>query len=420
MTIAAAVHNSGMVALGVLLTGLLAGLSIQSDGIDTLGGTSFGALFSSAGVGVALALILASGTAMVVRRHRILAGLSIAAAVVIGGSALLFQSDIAEVMAGGVLLGCSAVRANRERVRQALLAGSFLVGLLSAGAVEALHYPDVPRRYADYLTESDMGTPVVVPALCVLVVVAVAWAARNENQAASPPPDRDIRTIWATLLIAIGGLLIDAVFVFDMFQSDYGFGGRWYFGLLAVPVLFAAAGLLPGRGGIVVLAGTAVLLTSTTTSGVGISVSARVWTLGLVAVIAVSVAAGAALGLRWGRPMVGIAILAVVCATALFEQPPLDNVHYVVSLVVFPAAAAYLYVACTPADPTPATLGLAVPVAITVPMVVTYGWTAYTPLTSALTDTSWPETWLSTGGAFATVVLAGVGIWGLNRYRTAR
>ncbi|MCJ0895295.1 hypothetical protein [Rhodococcus sp. ARC_M5] len=409
-----------MVALGVLLTGLLAGLSIQSDGIDTLGGTSFGALFSSAGVGVALALILASGTAMVVRRHRILAGLSIAAAVVIGGSALLFQSDIAEVMASGVLLGCSAVRANRERTRQALLAGSFLVGLLSAGAVEALHYPDVPRRYADYLTESDMGTPVVVPVLCVLVVLAAAWTARNENQGESPATERDIRTVGAMLLVAFGGLLLNVAFVFSMFQSEYGFGGRWNHGLFVVPVLFAAAALLPGRGGVMVLVGAAVLLTSTTTSGVGISVSARVWTLGLVAVIAVSVAAGTALGLRWGRPMVGIAILAVVCATALFEQPPLDNVHYVASLVVFPAAAAYLYVACTPADPTPATLGLAVPVAITVPMVVTYGWTAYTPLTSALTDTSWPETWLSTGGAFATVVLAGVGIWGLNRYRTAR
>ena len=406
-----------MVALGVLLTGLLAGLSIQSDGIDIFGDARFGGLlFSSGGGGVAIAVILASVLAMVVRRRSILAALSIAAAVVIGGSALLFSSDFAEVMAGGVLLGCSAVRANRERVHQVLLIGSFVLGLLSAGAVEALHYPDVPRRYADYLTESDLGTPVVVPVLCVLVVLAVAWAARVEHQAESPATDRSVRTVAAILLVAIGGLLLNILFVYNVFQTS----GGWYFGLLVFPVLFAAAALLPGRGGIMVLAGTAVLLTSTTTSGVGISAAAWVWTLGLVAVIAVSVAAGAALGLRWGRPMVGVAVLAVVCSTALFEQPPLDNIHYVASLIVFPAAAAYLYVACTPADPTPATLGLAVPVAITVPMVVTYGWTAYTPLTSAIRNTSWPEMWLSTGGAFATVVLAGVGIGALNRYRTAR
>jgi hypothetical protein len=409
-----------MVALGVLLTGLLAGLSMQSDGVDILGDTSVGGLLlSSGGGGVAVALILAAGTAMVVRRRSVLAGLSIAAAVVIGGSALLFSSDFAEVMAGGVLLGCSAVQANSTRVRQALLTTSFLLGLLSVGAVEALQHSAIPRRYADYLTESDLGTPVVVPVLCVLVVVAVAWAARAE-QGESPATDRDIRTVAAVLLVAIGGLLLNMVFVFSMFQSLYGFGGRWYLGLLVVPVLFAAAGLLPGRSGVMVLAGTAVLLTSTTTAGLGISASDRGWVLGMVALTAVSVAAGTALGFRWGRPLIGVAVLAVVCVTALFNQPPLDNVHYAATLIVFPAAAAYLYVACTPAAPTPSTLGLAIPAAITVPMVVTYGWTSYTPLTSALTDTSWPrvELWLSTGGACVAVVFAGVGMWALNRYRT--
>lgn len=71
----------------------------------------------------------------------------------------------------------------------------------------------------------------------------------------------------------------------------------------------------------------------------------------------------------------------------------------------------------TPSTPTPLTIGLAVPVAITVPMVVTYGWTAYTPLTSALHNSTWPsmELWLSTGAAVATVVLAGVGTRFLGR-----
>ncbi|WP_415972826.1 hypothetical protein [Rhodococcus sp. 077-4] len=407
-----------MAVLAILFSGLLAGLLSQSDGIDMFGDTSFGGvLFSSGGGGVALAVILASGLAMVVRRRIVLAGLSIAAAVVIGSSALLFSSDFGEVMAGGVLLGCGAVQANRERLRQALLAASFLLGLLSAGAVEALQYSGIPRRYADYLTESDMGTPVVVPALCVLTVLTVAWAARIDLGDDNSSPERSIRTVAAILLVSIGGLALAVLFGHSMFESEYGLVGNWYFGILVVPLLFAAAALLPGRGGIMILAGSAVLLTSTTTSGVGISVSAWVWTLGLVAVTAISVAAGTALGLRWGRPLIGVAVLAVVCVTALFEQPPLDNVHYVASLIVFPAAAAYLYVACTPVDPAPATLGLAVPVAITVPMVVTYGWTAYTPLTSVMHSTTWPSTelWFSTGAAVVTVVLASVGMRFLGR-----
>ncbi|MDV6262613.1 hypothetical protein [Rhodococcoides yunnanense] len=409
-----------MVALAVLLTGLLAGLSMQTDGVDIFGDTSAGGvLFSSGGGGVAVAVIMASTIAMTVRRRIVLAGLAIAAAVVAGVTALLMPSDLAEVIAGGVLLGCTAVRANGSRIRQALLIGSFLLGLLSAGAVEALQYPDIPRRYADYLTESDIGTPVVVPVLCVLVVLTVALAARVDHADDYPSPDSNIRTVGAILLIAVGGLLLNLLFLHDVFRGGFGFEGRWYFGLLTVPVLFGAAALLPGRGGVSVLVGAAVLLTSTTTAGVGIDVSDRAWTLGLVALTAASVAAGAALGLRWGRPLIGFVVLAVVCATALFESEPLDNVNYVASLVIFPAAAAYLYVACSPAGPTSAspaaaTLGLAVPVAITVPIVVSYGWTAYTPLTSAITG---PRTdlWLSTGAAVVTVVLAGVGTWVLGR-----
>ncbi|MCZ4519853.1 hypothetical protein O4220_15155 [Rhodococcus ruber] len=410
-----------MAVLALLLSGLLAGLLSQSDGVDFFGDTGVGGvLFSSGGGGVAIAVILASALAMLVRGRSILTGLSIAAAVVAGVTALLMPSDLAEVVAGGVLLGCTAVRAIGVRVRQALLIGSFLVGLLSSGAVEALQHPAVPRRYADYLSESDIGTPVVVPVLCLLAVLAVAWAARVDDSEGSSPPELGIRTIGAMLLVSIGGLLLAELFARSVFQSEYGLVGNWYFGILVVPVLFGAAALLPGRGGIMVLAGTAVFITSTTTAGVGIEVSDGVWTLGLVAVTALAVSVGVALGLRSGRPFVGFAILAMVCVTALFEYPPLDNVHYVASLLIFPAGAAYLYVACTsatPASPVPVTLGLAVPVAITVPMVVTYGWTAYTPLTSVMHSATWPSTqlWFSTGAAVVTVVLAGVGTRFLGR-----
>ncbi|MGV8872009.1 MAG: hypothetical protein ACOH2Q_05760 [Rhodococcus sp. (in: high G+C Gram-positive bacteria)] len=415
-----------MTVLAVLLSGVLAGLLSDPDGIDIFVDNGIaGVLLSGGGGGVAIAVLVASIIAMMVRRRTVLAGLAVAAALVAGASALLFPSDVAAVLAGGVLLGCAAVQATR-RHQQSVLIGSFFFGLLCAGAVEALQHPAVPRRYADYLTESDMGTAVVVPVLCVLVVIATVWAARYPG-GESPPRTVDIRTAAAVVLVPLGGLLLSMLFVHGLFQGNSGFEQRWYLGLLVVPVLFAVAALLPGRGGMYVLAGTAVLLTSTTTAGVGIDVEDRTGVLVLVAVTAVAVTAGVAIGSHWGRPWVGIALLAVVCVTALFESPPWDNVHYAASLVIFPAAAAYLYLSCAPAgpvptNPLPATLGLAVPVAITVPMVVTYGWTAYTPLTSIDTSTFSPsaDLWLSTGAAFATVVLAGVGMWALGRYRILR
>ncbi|MDZ7930234.1 MAG: hypothetical protein U5N21_09390 [Rhodococcus sp. (in: high G+C Gram-positive bacteria)] len=400
-----------MTVLAILLSGVLAGLLSDPDGVDIFDSPGIdGVLLSGGGGGVAIAVLMAVAIAMTLRRRVVLVGLTTVAAVVAGASALVMPSDAVSVLAGGVLLGCTAVQATR-RIQQAVLIASFFGGLLCAGAVAALEYENVPRRYADYLTEAELGTPIIVPVLSALVVVATVLAARYPG-GETPPRAADFRTAVAGLLVPLSGLLLGMLFVHNLFQGSSGFEQRWYLGILVVPVLFVSAALLPGRGGMPVLAGTAVLLTSTTTVGAAIDVGDRVWVLGLVAVTAAAVAAGMALGLRWGRAWIGIVTLASVCVTALFASPPLDNVHYVASLVIFPAASAYLYVSCLSGAPTATTLGLAVPVAITVPMVITYGWTAYTPLTSIDTSTLSPssDSVVSTGGAFATVVLAGLGM----------
>lgn len=409
-------HNSGMTAVVVLFSGLLAGLLLQPAETGAFGDTGVVSVLLSSGGGVALAVIAAASIAMVVRKQMVLSALSIGGAVLAGASALMFPSNLVAVVTGGLVLGCAATQAN-TRLLQALMIASFLVGLLNAGAVEALAYRELPQRYADYLTEYDVGLPVVVPVLCVLV--ATAWAARIGHGADTPPPDRDIRTIAAVVLIAVGGLLLDGVFLHGVFEGAFGFDSPWYLGFLTVPVLFAAAALMPGRGGMPVLAGAAVVLTSTTTAWVGIDVSDGVWTVGLVTLTAVSVAAGTALGLRWGHSTVGIVVLAAICATAVLDRAPWDNVNYAASMVAFPAAAAYLYVSCAPAGAPPLTLGLTVPVAITIPTVLTYGWTAYTPLTSVDTSTLSPNTdlWLATGAAVTAVLLAGLGIGAIDRYR---
>jgi hypothetical protein len=408
-----------MTVLAILLSGALAGLLSDPGGVDVFGQPGIGGvLLSPGGGGVTVAVLMAVAIAATVRRRVLLVGLTVAAATLAAVSALYFPSDSLAVLAGGILLGCIAAQ-SVSRIQQAALIGSFFAGLLCAGAVDALQYAGVPRRYADYLVETDVATPKVVPGLCVLVVVATVVIARRGPVGEGPHSTMDIRTASAVLLVLLAGLLVSMLFVHNLFQSSDGYEERWYLGLLVVPVLFVSAAVLPGRGGIPVLAGTAVLLTSTTTAGVGIDVANSAGVLELIALTAAAVAAGVALGLRGGHWWIGLILLALVCVTSLFDSPPLDNVHYVASLVVFPAVAAYLYVSLATPDPLPMTLGLALPVAVTVPMVVSYGWTAYTPLTDIDTNTFSPSTdlLLSTGGALATVVLAALGVRFLTRTR---
>ncbi|MGB6182450.1 MAG: hypothetical protein WBF79_14505, partial [Rhodococcus sp. (in: high G+C Gram-positive bacteria)] len=86
---------------------------------------------------------------------------------------------------------------------------------------------------------------------------------------------------------------------------------------------------------------------------------------------------------------------------------------------VLPAAAAYAFVSIMPMTVSSSAVGLTVPVTITVPLIVTYGWTAYTPLTDVDTSTFSPDAdlWMSTGVAVGTVVLAGVALELLRRRR---
>ena len=429
-----------MIALAVLLSGFVSGLLLaQSSGIDLTGGGSIGGLLLSSGGGVlAIAVIAATLLALFVRGRTALAAVSITAVVAAGISAVLVPAGVFEyiaVISGGVLLGGSAAVARDPRSSesksvglQPALIASFLAGLLTEGAVVALE-SDTPRRYQDYLLESERTTPIVIPVLALLTAIALAVAlgrATADTGTGTGPSIHALpgvhvgRIVLAAVLVSGCGLLIHWLFLQQLYDGGSDLAGHFYLGVLAIPICVAAAALLPGLGGTMVLAGLAVLAASSTVPAVAVDVSASpIWVSGLIVATAASVAAGAALALRWKHPVAGCAVLALVCATALFDRPPLDNVNYVVGLVAFPAAAVYLYLSCTPAEPSSSTIGLTVPVAITVPMVLTYGWTAYTPLTSIDTSAFSPgvDLWISTGVAFAAVVIAGIGIEALHRRR---
>ena len=429
-----------MIALAVLLSGFVSGLLLaQSSGIDLAGGGSIGGLLLSSGVGVlAIAVIAATLLALFVRGRTALAAVSITAVVAAGISAVLVPAGVFEyiaVISGGVLLGGSAAVARDPRSSesksvglQPALIASFLAGLLTAGAVVALE-SDTPRRYQDYLLEAERTTPIVIPVLALLTAIALTVAlgrATADTGTGTGPSSHAVpgvhvgRIVLAAVLISGCGLLIHWLFLRQLYDGGSDLAGHFYLGVLAIPICVAAAALLPGLGGTMVLAGLAVLAASSTVPAVAVDVSASpIWASGLIVATAASVAAGAALALRWKHPVAGCAVLALVCATALFDRPPLDNVNYAAGLVAFPAAAVYLYLSCTPAEPSSSTIGLTVPVAITVPMVLTYGWTAYTPLTSIDTSAFSPgvDLWISTGVAFAAVVIAGIGIEALHRRR---
>ncbi|KIQ15979.1 hypothetical protein [Rhodococcus sp. MEB064] len=406
-----------MSALAVLLSSFLAAVLLsQSGGLDITGDSSgVGVLLASGGGVLAAAVIAGSLVAMFARGRVVVATLVAMSAATAGLSAVLLAQSSYEyvaVVAGSILLGCAAVLSvSLSGVRwQPMFVAGFLVGLLTAGAWDALE-TDVPERYTDYLTEAERSTPVIVPVLAALTVLIVVGSCRRPF-AAVPPAERSGRLLLAVLMIPLCGLLTHWLFLRQLYDSSGGTNGIYYFGILAVPVLLVAAALMPGRTGAPVLAGTAVLAATSTSSGIGLDVGSPAWTYGFILGSVIAVAVGVGLGVRWKRPITGIAVLAVVCVTALLDRPPLDNIAFAASLAVLPAAAAYVFTAITPTMASSSTVGLAVPVAITVPMIVTYGWTAYTPLTEVDTATFSPtaDLWVSTGVAVGSVILAGIGL----------
>ncbi|WP_186628155.1 hypothetical protein [Rhodococcus sp. BP22] len=60
--------------------------------------------------------------------------------------------------------------------------------------------------------------------------------------------------------------------------------------------------------------------------------------------------AGIMVGWRWRAPLTGFAMLAVVAATGLFTQPPLEAIHSVATIVVLPPAPGLLFASLLPTD----------------------------------------------------------------------
>ncbi|MFC9834021.1 hypothetical protein ACFVKB_09425 [Rhodococcus sp. NPDC127530] len=355
----------------------------------------------------ALAAIVA---VLVAARNRARRSLSVAS---FAGLALLgvapsigpwhFEMYASGVGAGLLLGGLVGLCATADRAwLQTALAAGVLAGLLLAGPIEHFR-TSAPRRYADYLPEPAFDPVVLTVLALTAVILAVTLASGDFGE----PTDVAVsgRVLVVGIVLPLIGLVLYWWFVRRVWNvGTYGaMQDRWIFGLILVVVVIGASLWLEGRTGIVLLA----VMAFVAAGDIGTAAFPDSWPWLLVP--AALVLTGAVLGRRFPQPVSGIAALAVVAASALFEHPPWDNLHVGATWLLLPLAASYTVASSLPSsDPVTAT-SLAAPAALAVPLIADYGWTAYAPLVeseSTLRPDSWA--WTSTGLSVVAVVACGL------------
>ncbi|WP_328856095.1 hypothetical protein OG579_11885 [Williamsia herbipolensis] len=132
---------------------------------------------------------------------------------------------------------------------------------------------------------------------------------------------------------------------------------EWYFGYVQVAIILAVAVILGGTGGAALAAFAA--WTASRAGDTSWIPDHRAWLIVAVA----AVIAGALFGRRVGRPLVGIAVLAVCAATYLFYGSAVDEVYSFTVLFVAPGAVAFTVGALLRSGREPAAGALAIALA---------------------------------------------------------
>ncbi|OZC78458.1 hypothetical protein CH282_22095 [Rhodococcus sp. 06-418-1B] len=334
----------------------------------------------SVGSGVVCAVV-AFAAAMV------LGGRTACAAAVLGVLILAvpFSEPVTGVAAGLVVGGLAAGLGGTRATLGALVVGTV------AGFALSPMFESIPRRYADYLPEPVVPTThYVAMGVFAVLLLAAFWAGLFQ----STPETDDLITAADRRRFIVAGLGLPACLVA---ASSFEFFERWPLALLMIVVFVGAAFVLPGSTGMVVLAALVTLA----------SVASPVYGSESGVILVAALVAGLGVGWRWSRPVVALALLAVgVVAEALGV--------FLMGMVFVPLALGMLYASVRPSS-APATViaVTAIPLAAAIPITVQYGWTAYTPLTSALTS---PYSWLWATSLVA-VAASAVGVMVLQRRR---
>ncbi|QIX52412.1 hypothetical protein [Rhodococcus sp. DMU1] len=392
--------------------GFTAGLVLAAPSVDTYplaDGLLPGPVFTSDVAAAAAGGLAALAAAATVRRRVLAAALvgAMAMAVVALPGGWRFDVYVATIGAG-LLLGALVVLGAGKL--HAALPGAVVAGLLTAEPLAQFRELDsAPQRYASYLAASVQPVNAVWLSLAIVTAVAagvVALTAGNDEAPVAAPRVRG-REVAVGIGVPILGVGLYWSFHHALFSlHDLG-EGRWLWGLVAVPVLIAAALWLRRRTGAVLLAATAVVVAA----GGTVSWSPAVWPALLIAPALVAV--GAWLGRRRPMPVVGVGLLALAAAAGIFDRPPWDNANFVATILVVPFAAAYTIVASLPSTAPVTATSLALPSVLALPLVAQFGWTAYTPLTDDAAGWSpgaW--TWTSVGASTAAILACGAAmVW---------
>lgn len=381
-------------------------------------GNSAYAVVHSPTAGAALGSIAALVTVVLVRRSRTLSWTATLGLVLLAVAALpgpghwgLYPQSVGAGLLLGALTGLCSTRA--RPVLQTALATGAIGGLLLAAPIE--RYRSTPsRRYADYLQVSAEPADTVMLSLLALIAVALLIALRRGAFGVPDVTTDDglVRALAVGVAVPVVGVLLHWSFVralVGMSSTSVTTQGHWAFGLVLVPVFVLGALWLPRRHGMVLLAALAVISTGYGVSGL----STDSWPSLLVP--AVLIVLGAVCGRRWPYPLAGVAALALVAVSTVFDEQPWDTLHIGATTLVLPWAASFTVAACLPSSAPSTAISLAAPAAVTVPVIAQFGWTAYTPLTTSHAALSGAGLSASTGVAVAALVVSGAAMWWLQR-----
>ncbi|AUM18666.1 MULTISPECIES: hypothetical protein [Rhodococcus] len=401
----------------LVVGGFTAGLVLAAPSVDTYplaDGLLPGSVFTSDVAAAAAGALAALAVAAAVRRRVLavaLVGAMVVAVVALPGG-WRFDVYVATIGAGLLLGGLVVLGAEKLH---AALSGAVVAGLLTAEPLAQFRELDsAPQRYASYLAASVQPVNAVWLPLAIVTAVAagvVALTAANDTAPVDASRARG-REVAVGIGVPILGVGLYWSFHHALFSLDDAREGRWLLGLVAVPVLIAAALWLRGRTGTVLLAATTMVVAV----GGTVSWSPAAWPALLIAPALVAV--GVWLGRRRPMPLIGVGLLALAAAAGIFDRPPWDNANFAATVLVVPFAAAYTIVASLPSTAPVTATSLALPAVLALPLLAQFGWTAYTPLTddpAGWSPSAWA--WTSVGASTAAVLACGAAMAWLGHRR---
>lgn len=259
------------------------------------------------------------------------------------------QQYLSGLGAGLALGGCAVVAAGHRSSTAALAGGALAAFLLAVDITqaEAMSEGSGATEYAMDGSANLVAAPpwwLLLPAAGLSIAGALVGR-RASNAVASQPS----RAVMSGLIVVAAGLVTNAAVVA---QRDGWPVAVPALAVFALAVAFAAY-RLDGRDGQLLLTATAVLAASAPMiTGMGLN------SVGM-AIVAVTLAAGLMVGLRWPQPTTALVLLAAICALGIVAANEMELVDGIRYLALAPIAG-YAFGSATTTSATSGVVGVSV------------------------------------------------------------